>query len=140
MTGIKRIYIDTSPYIYYLEKNPQYGDKVKSFFMCNYNSGTEFVTSTITIAEYAIVPYRENNRKLLDDFDLLMEDMGTDILDITRPIAKKAAAIRAHHNKFKAMDALQLAAAVISGCSLFLTNDKQLRQFKELKIMTMDDL
>ena len=140
MTGIKRIYIDTSPYIYYLEKNPQYGDKVKSFFKCNYNSGTEFVTSTITIAEYAIVPYRENNRKLLDDFDLLMEDMGTDILDITRPIAKKAAEIRASHNKFKAMDALQLAAAVISGCSLFLTNDKQLRQFKKLKIMTMDDL
>lgn len=32
MTGIKRIYIDTSPYIYYLEKNPQYGDKVKSSF------------------------------------------------------------------------------------------------------------
>ena len=26
------IYIDTSPYIYYLEKNPQYSDKVKDFF------------------------------------------------------------------------------------------------------------
>ncbi len=140
MTGIKRIYIDTSPYIYYLEKNPQYVDKVKSFFMSHYDSGTEFVTSTITIAEYAIVPYRENNRKLLDDFDMLLEDTETDILDITRPIAKKAAEIRALHHKFKAMDALQLASAVLSGCDVFLTNDRQLRQFRELNVITMDDL
>ncbi len=108
--------------------------------MSNYNSNKEFVTSTITVEEYAIVPYRENNKKLLDDFDMLMEDTETYIVDITKPIAKKAAKIRADYNKFKAMDALQLAAAVISGCDLFLTNDKQLRQFKELKVMTVDDL
>lgn len=140
MTGFRRIYIDTSPYIYYLEKNPKYSNKVKVFFMSNYNSDKEFVTSTITIEEYAIVPYRENNKKLLDDFDMLMKDTETDIVDITKPIAKKAAEIRADYNKFKAMDALQLAAAVISGCDIFLTNDKQLRQFKELKVMTMDEL
>lgn len=39
MIEVKRIYIDTSPYIYYLEKNPQYSDKVKKFFMESYNSG-----------------------------------------------------------------------------------------------------
>lgn len=33
MIECKRIYIDTSPYIYYLEKNPQYSDKVKDFFI-----------------------------------------------------------------------------------------------------------
>lgn len=59
MTEFKRIYIDTSPYIFYLEKNPQYGDKVKNFFMKSYNSGSKYVTSTITVEEYAIVPYRE---------------------------------------------------------------------------------
>ncbi len=38
------------------------------------------------------------------------------------------------------MDALQLASAVKNGCGVFLTNDKQLRQFKELTVITMDDL
>lgn len=57
MIEFKRIYIDTSPYIYYLEKNPQYSDKEKNFFMESYNTGKEFVTSTITVEEYAIVPY-----------------------------------------------------------------------------------
>ena len=64
MIEFKRIYIDTSPYIYYLEKNPQYSDKVKNFFIKSYYSGKEFVTSTITVEEYAIVPYREKNEKL----------------------------------------------------------------------------
>lgn len=41
---------------------------------------------------------------------------------------------------FKAMDALQIAAAVVSGCDMFFTNDRQLRQEKELPCITMDDL
>ena len=137
MTESRRIYIDTSPYIYYLEKN---GDRVKEFLMDNYNSGKEFVTSTITIEEYSIIPYRENNIKLLKDFDMLIEDTETDVIDITKSVAKKAAQIRADYKSFKAMDALQLASAVKNGCGVFLTNDKQLRQFKELTVITMDDL
>lgn len=48
MIESRRIYIDTSPYIYYLEKNLEYGNRVKEFLMCNYNSGNEFITSAIT--------------------------------------------------------------------------------------------
>lgn len=47
--------------------------------MESYNTGKEFVISTITVEEYSIVPYREKNKKLLDDFDKLLEDTGTDI-------------------------------------------------------------
>jgi len=38
------------------------------------------------------------------------------------------------------MDALQLATANAMGCDLFLTNDKQLRQFQRLKCVLVDDL
>lgn len=48
MIESRRIYIDTSPYIYYLEKNLEFGNRVKEFLMCNYNSGNEFITSAIT--------------------------------------------------------------------------------------------
>ena len=41
---------------------------------------------------------------------------------------------------FKTMDALQLSTACISGCDLFLTNDKQLKQFKEITCITVDEL
>ncbi len=38
------------------------------------------------------------------------------------------------------MDALQLATACLTGCDLFLTNDKQLKQFKEMKCVMVDEL
>ena len=37
------------------------------------------------------------------------------------------------------MDALQLATACITGCDLFLTNDKQLRQFEEIRCITVEE-
>ncbi|MCM1245321.1 MAG: PIN domain-containing protein [Roseburia sp.] len=55
-------------------------------------------------------------------------------------IAEEGAKIRGKYKKFKAMDALQIATAIVSGCDMFFTNDKQLRQEKELLCMTMDDL
>lgn len=38
------------------------------------------------------------------------------------------------------MDALQLAVACITGCDLFLTNDKQLKQFADIKCITVEEL
>lgn len=63
-----------------------------------------------------------------------------DIVEINQEIAKKAAQIRAEYKGFKAMDALQLAVACLSGCDLFLTNDKQLRQYKDMKCITVEEL
>ena len=63
-----------------------------------------------------------------------------EIVEINQEIAKKAAQIRAEYKGFTGMDALQLAAACLSGCDLFLTNDKQLKQFKEIKCLTVSTL
>ncbi len=60
--------------------------------------------------------------------------------DIDCEIADRAAKIRGQYKYFKAMDSLQIAAAIVSKCDMFFTNDKQLRQEKELPCMTMDDL
>lgn len=38
------------------------------------------------------------------------------------------------------MDALQLAVACLSKCDLVLTNDKQLKQFDEIKCLTVEEL
>mgnify|MGYP002626063595 CR=1 FL=1 len=135
-----KIFIDTSPYIYYLERNPQYYVRTMKYFIDKYDKGNIFFTSAITIEEYSVIPYRENNTELLNDFKVLLIAMETEIVDITQSIADKAAQIRAQYNGFKPMDALQLAAAVESKCDLFLTNDKQLRQFTGIKVLTMEDI
>ena len=143
MTDYKKVFVDTAPFIYFIEKdanNPQYHNKVKKFFMNSYESNKEFVTSVITMEEYFVFPYRNNNLSYIRMFNRLVATTNMEITEISQEIAKKAAQIRAEYKGFKAMDALQLAVACFEGCDLFLTNDKQLRQFKEIKCITVDEL
>ena len=62
------------------------------------------------------------------------------ICQIDLNTAKLASTIRAKYNYFKAMDCLQIASAMAHNCDLFLTNDKQLKQFNAITCLTIDDL
>ena len=143
MIDFKKAFVDTAPFIYFIEKdihNAQYYDKVKNFFRYGYENDRKFVSSVITMEEYFVFPYRNNDHSLIDMFYRLVVTTSMEILEINKEIAKKASQIRAEYRGFKAMDALQLAVACLSDCDLFLTNDKQLRQFKEIKCITVDEL
>lgn len=111
---------------------------MKSFWKA-YND-YDYVTSAITITEYLTYPYRQKDLRLVDSFYDFINDIDIQVINIDGRIAEKAAQIRAEYKFFKTMDSLQLATACIMGCDLFLTNDKQLRQFKEIKCITVDEL
>jgi predicted nucleic acid-binding protein len=140
MTEFRRVFIDTSPFIYYLENSKIYKDKIKNFFAMCINENIQIVTSAITVEEYLTFPYKIDNQELIDNFKNFINYMNVEIIDVNFEIAERAAIIRGKYKDFKGMDALQIATAVISGCDMFFTNDKQLRQEKELPCMTMDDL
>lgn len=138
MIDSKMVFVDTSPFIYYLQHNDLYYSDMKLFWeryaVCN------FVTSSVTITEYLTYPYCHNDLKMIDAFYFFIDGMDIKIRSIDKEIAEKAAKIRAEYRFFKTMDALQLATACIAGCDLFLTNDKQLRQFGEIRCITVEEL
>ena len=138
MTDSKKFFLDTSPIVYYLEKNELYYSKMKRFWKIY--EDCDFITSTVTIAEYLIYPYQQNNLRLINAFYAFADGMDIEIKNIDKAIAEKAAQIRAEYKFFKTMDALQLATACLSGCDLFLTNDKQLKKFKDIDCITMEEL
>jgi len=143
MTECRKAFIDTAPFIYCIEEsenNPQYFEKIKEFFESCYNNYIPLVSSTITIEEYCVMPYRKREKERITLFKNFMKSMEMEIFPIDEAIADKAAQIRAEYKHFKPMDALQLASACLTGCDLFLTNDKQLRQFTEIKVVTVDEL
>lgn len=139
MTGYKRVFIDTAPLVYFLDDSTQYADKVESILTEIVEQGSLMETSVITCEEYLVYPYRTDNREKVQAFYDFTSDCHVYLRPITKGIAEKAAQIRAQYPSFKAMDALQLASAVELGCDLFLTNDKQLRQFSELRCVTVDE-
>ena len=142
-TEFKKVFIDTAPFIYFIEKdnhNPHYHENVKQFLMDAYQNDVRLFTSVITIGEYMVFPYRINNMSSIVSFKELIAKLDIYVAEIGKKIASDAAKIRAEYKFFNGMDALQLAAAIQLNCDLFLTNDKQLKQFRKLKCITIEDL
>lgn len=140
MTGYSHIFVDTSPFIYFLEGNDVYSPFMETFFMECRQRGVSLVTSVITAEEYLVHPIAQGDDKMADNFKEFLSFMEIDLVCIDMNIAEKAALIRAQCNAFKAMDALQIATALECGCDAFLTNDKQLRQEKYLPCIILDDI
>ena len=90
--------------------------------------------------EYLVYPYRTENSVALNKFFRFLVDYDITIFPIDRVVGENAAKIRGRYQHFKAMDALQLSAALLSDCDAFLTNDKQLGQFQELSVVLVDEL
>ena len=74
------------------------------------------------------------------DYERFKKILKMRVIAADEAITKYAAQIRAKYSGIKAMDALQLASAIISGCDVFLTNDKQLRQVAEIPVLLVEDL
>lgn len=140
MTEFKRVYLDTAPIIYYLENNSLYRDKMKRFFEDCLNHEVQLVTSVITVEEYLVFPYATGKMEFAYNFRRFLKYLNVEVVGIDDATAERAAELRGRFKHFRAMDALQIASAIVSGCDVFLTNDKQLRQETALPCMTMDDL
>ena len=139
MTGYKKVFLDTAPIIYFLDNDVKFGEKARSILEEILEDGKELATSVITCTEYLTFPYRNNNREKVEAFFEFITDCDIPLYSVDIEIAKKASRIRAEYGNFKAMDALQLASACIKGCDLFLTNDKQLKQFEGIRCVTVED-
>lgn len=140
MTDFKRVFIDTAPIIYFLENSLLYMESMEKFFSRCVKEHIQIVTSTLTIEEYLVLPYSDGKMEYVENFKRFIEYMNIEVVDIDAAIAEQGAKIRGQYKNFKAMDALQIAAAVAKKCDMFFTNDKQLRQEKELPCMTMEDI
>lgn len=139
MTGFKKLFLDTAPIIYFLDEDINFGNKARMILEEVLTSGITVCTSVITYEEYLVQPYKKGNIEKAKAFEEFLHDFMIPVFKIDIETAKKAALIRSAYNGFKGMDSLQLASACSSGCDLFLTNDKQLRQFKDMKCITIDE-
>lgn len=140
MSGYKRIFLDTAPLIYFLDEDINYAERMEQILQKILEKKRLLLTSAITCTEYLTVPYRTQNTEKADVFFEFLSDCNVQIYSIDVDIAKKAAKIRARYKDFKTMDCLQLATACLVECDLFLTNDRQLRQFDEMKCSTVEEI
>ena len=136
----KKICIDTSPLIYYFDRDSQYNNLMISAFNDIISNNIELVTSVINVGEFKILPARQNNNSLLNQFDDFIDKMDFRVNNIDMPVINEVINIRKEHGDFKMIDAIVLATAKLYGCDAILTNDRQLRQYKDVKVLLVSEL
>jgi predicted nucleic acid-binding protein len=140
LQGVSRLFLDTPPVIYYVERHPRYGPLVDPIFDRIDEGRLEAVTSPVTLAECLVVPYRDKRPDLQSKFaDLIVNGTGVTFAELGADIARQAADLRARY-KLALADAFQIATARASGCDAFLTNDVDLLRVTELQVLVLENL
>ena len=137
LENVRRIFLDTAPVIYFVEKNERFLNSVKTVFGLIDDGRLLAITSPITLAECLVQPYRRELTQLQKDFfDLIVNGENTIFTPIDQTATRKAAQLRASYN-LSLTDALQLAVAIDANCDAFLTNDIELKRVVELNFITI---
>ncbi|BAT51913.1 PilT protein domain protein [Nostoc sp. NIES-3756] len=138
LAGVSRIFIDTAPVIYFVERNQQFINLVDPIFE-RLETDIQAVVLPITLSECLVGAMRSGLGDLEAAFiDVLLSNEVV-FVDINAVIAKNAANIRMRYN-LQLPDALQVAIALTSNCDAFLTNDVTLKRVTELKIIVVREL
>jgi predicted nucleic acid-binding protein len=137
--GSGRTAIDTSLFIYFMEEDRHFLPLIEPLFVEADAGARELVTSALTLLEVLVVPYRAGDRSLADRYEqLLTRSRGIRVFDLSRDQLRYAAQLRAATG-VKTPDALQLAAAIASGCSAFVTNDRRIPKISGMRVLQLTD-
>jgi predicted nucleic acid-binding protein len=140
LSGVHKLCIETSPFIYYTERYPVYVDKMRAIFVPIQQGQIEVFTSTVTLTEVLTKPLKAGDSRLIKAYrEMLRNTQNITLVPVDDAVAERAAELRARYN-LKTPDALQVAVAIESGCDAFLTNDLGLKRVTELQILVLDEL
>ncbi|NET02425.1 MAG: type II toxin-antitoxin system VapC family toxin [Sphaerospermopsis sp. SIO1G1] len=140
LQGVTRIFLDTAPIIYFVEANLQYLESVRYIFNQVENGDLIGVTSSVTLAECLVYPYRLGQIKLAEKFinTILYSNHMIFTTNNHPNIAINAAKIRARYN-LQLPDAFQISFAINTECEAFITNDLTFKRITELRILVLND-
>ena len=139
LTGVGIVGVDTSPFIYLIERHPRYVGFVREV-IARIDAGELLAaTSVVTLTEVLARPIQAGRADVQREYtDILLNSGRFELMAIDTDDAVAAAELRARY-ALRTPDALQLAVAIRAGCDAFLTNDVRLKRVSELRIVLLDE-
>jgi predicted nucleic acid-binding protein len=139
LSGVRRLFLDTAPIIYHVEGVVAYQPLTDVIFQSIQEGTIQAITSSITLAECLVLPYRQGNFALIQQFrNVITRGVNTLYFGVDA-VAESAAEIRARYH-LTLTDAFQVAAAFAAGSDAFLTNDAALKRVGELRVLVLEEL
>ncbi len=132
LTGVSRIAIDTSIFIYHLEGHPVYLPLTQEILSGIEQGRWQGITSTITLMELNVEPIQLGRVDIARQYEALLVNFpNLAVYDVNREVARTAARLPANF-RVRPPDALQVSTALIYHADVFITNDQQLKRLQPL--------
>jgi predicted nucleic acid-binding protein len=145
MEWLKRLHgtivgLDIAPLIYFIEKSQAYLTLVYPFFAAMQEGEIHVVTSTLTLTEVLVQPYRRADHDLVREYsEILLKAPNLTLIPVSATIAEDAARLRASMG-LKTPDAIQVASALAGHASTLLTNDSRFKAVGTLQPIVLSEL
>jgi predicted nucleic acid-binding protein len=128
------VLIDTNPIIYLFEGNPL-ASAFRSLFEAVDEGRIQAMVTPITVAEVLSGPLKSRKEALAARYQrAITQNAGWSVRVIDADIAVLAARLRLRYS-LKLPDAIQLAAAVETGCYALVTHDRDFHAVTDLPIL-----
>jgi predicted nucleic acid-binding protein len=138
ISEFKSIGIDTNIFIYFFEQNPRFGTSAEKIFRSLADNEIRCSTNIIALTE--LLAFKGLSEKAVKDIERRLYDVpNLQVSEVNREIAIKAAKIRRNYG-FRLADSLQLATAIVNKVGVYVSNDLKLKKFKELKVISLDEI
>ncbi len=123
---MKLLYLDSCIVIYLIEGESAFHQGAQMALAEMRLKGARFAVSLLSLMECRVIPKRQGNLSLLDQYEHFFAMSSLVWLDLSRDVFDIATELRAFQN-LKTPDALHLAAAIHHGCTEFWTYDLRLK-------------
>jgi len=133
------ISIDTLVVIYTIEGNPDYYSLLEPLWSKFYTREIQIVSSELILMEALVVPLRNGNNSLVEDYEELLLLSQMQLVPISQSLLKQAANLRANTN-LKTPDAIHAVTALSVSCNQFITNDKGFRNVPGLPVVILSEV
>lgn len=137
LTNSGLVYIDTSIVIYSIEQVPDYFELLEPLWQKLIANEIAVFSSELILLEALVLPLRQSNTSLVNDYEQLLLNSNMDLISITQALLRKAAQLRAR-TRLKTPDAIHAATALSRNCTLFLTNDRAFKNIANLPVVLLD--
>lgn len=137
-TSTKKIYFDTNVFIYLIENNPFYQEKVERLITSLDELGCDIITSELTLAECLVKPFADNDVRSQTIYrDSIKTSEFLTVKAVSKPILVEAARLRSVL-KNKLPDSIHLATAMETHCDVFVGNDKKIKVEEGMELIILD--
>lgn len=136
----RSVCLDTNVLIYWVENHPLYAPVLEPLFSRLDRGTIAAVTSTVTMLEILVMPYRDSNVDLVNQlYSLMATYPGLLWADLTLLIADTGARLRAEFN-LRTPDAIQAATALHTNSTGLISNDAVFERIPGFDTLTLSKI